>query len=242
MAPRSPQPAGGHGLAWELRLGARAGGAADAGPGGSSRAREREAPAGSACQPPAAQAQSGHVALPTPGSPPPPPGSGLPARPPRSHLTVRASRPRGPCETHLPRHGLPRRAGSGVCLPCGNPPVRASPRRCGAARLPLPGFREGSPRRQASASAPLHFCVLCQGRVKKQFQSQSICPNNDFVLRNSPVAAFEERFLWPHLPVTHICWCLKSPAAKLRPQCSRHTPAQERWGSNPRHARQALYD
>lgn len=56
----------------------------------------REAPGGSACQPPAAQAQCGHVALPAPGGRPLPgslpPGRAAP-RPPDSP----ASQPRGPC-------------------------------------------------------------------------------------------------------------------------------------------------
>lgn len=71
MAPHSPQPAGGHGLDWESRRRGRADGAANAGQAGGSQTNpeKREAPAGSACQPPAAQAHSGHVALPAPGWP-----------------------------------------------------------------------------------------------------------------------------------------------------------------------------
>lgn len=55
-----------------------------------SQAERREARAGSACQPPAAQAQSGHVALPAPGwhSPPQSVFLAFPQGLPRGHLTV----------------------------------------------------------------------------------------------------------------------------------------------------------
>lgn len=54
------------------------------------RKRRKDAPAGSACQPLAAQAQSGHVALPAPGSPPLPRSvrSLLPSGLPKGHLTA----------------------------------------------------------------------------------------------------------------------------------------------------------
>lgn len=66
LAPHSPQPTSGHDLAWELRVGSRVGGAGNAALEGSSQAEEQRGPSRK-CQPPAAQAQWGHVALPAPG-------------------------------------------------------------------------------------------------------------------------------------------------------------------------------
>lgn len=125
MAPHSPQSAGGQSSAW-----GRGSGVGPLGPRTPGWEQQpsgegpREAPAGTACQPLCAQAQSGHVALPAPafaaaaavGEP----SAGLP-----SHLTapgVPARKDRA--RPLLPRHRLSPSAGSGVCHRYGNPRSR----------------------------------------------------------------------------------------------------------------------
>lgn len=95
MAPQSPQPAGGHGLAWVLRLESRAGRAGNAGLGGSSRAeRDRGRPQPElpvSRRPRRRNRDTWHFRLrPLPPPPPlsPPVSSSLPVGLPRSHLTA----------------------------------------------------------------------------------------------------------------------------------------------------------